>query len=129
METGQIAMRTIIAGSRDIVDMDLIDKAIKHFGVTDITEVVSGGARGVDLLAIEWAKKHGIPCTTIDADWKKHGKSAGYKRNFVMLEYIGKDGQAIVIWDGRSTGSKHMADICRFDGVKVYLYETTKIKD
>lgn len=122
-------MRTIIAGSRDLTDIDLIDKAIKHFGVKNITEVVSGGARGIDLLAIEWAEKHGILCTKIDADWKKYGKVAGYKRNYVMLEYIGKNGQCIVIWDGKSSGSKHMADICKYDGLPVYLYDITKIKD
>ena len=40
-------MRTIIAGSRDITDYDLVVKGIEdsHF---DIDEIVSGGHRAVD---------------------------------------------------------------------------------
>lgn len=52
-------MKTIIAGSRTINDYllvkKLIGRAIKYYRV-DITEVVSGGAIGVDKLGEKWLK-------------------------------------------------------------------------
>jgi hypothetical protein len=35
----------------------------------DISEVVSGGAPGVDTLAEQWAEKNGIQVTRIPAEW------------------------------------------------------------
>lgn len=46
-------MRTIIAGSRSITDYALIQKAVSESGF-EITEVVSGGAIGVDRLGERW---------------------------------------------------------------------------
>lgn len=42
-------MKTIIAGSRDIHDADLLEQTIKQSGF-EITVVVSGCAKGVDKL-------------------------------------------------------------------------------
>ena len=43
-------MKTIIAGSRTVSDYQTIEQAIRQSGFT-ITEVISGGAKGVDALA------------------------------------------------------------------------------
>ena len=42
------------------------------------------------------------------ADWETWGKSAGYKRNIELGQYCDS---AIIIWDGKSKGTKHMLDI------------------
>lgn len=42
-------MKVIIAGSRTLHSYDLVVRAVKDSGL-QITEVVSGGARGVDRL-------------------------------------------------------------------------------
>ena len=47
-------MKVIIAGSRGVEDYALVEEAVKQSGF-DITEVVSGTARGVDLLGEHWA--------------------------------------------------------------------------
>ena len=44
------------------------------------------------------------------ADWDKHGKSAGYKRNLEMAENADA---LIAFWDGESRGTKHMIDIAK----------------
>jgi hypothetical protein len=73
-----------------------------------ITEVVSGGATGVDELGEAWAKAQGIPITQFlvsKADWDTYGKSAGPRRNRVMAAY----GDALLaIWDGASRGTANM---------------------
>lgn len=61
-------MKTIIAGSRGINDYNLLlstlDKASQAgFPITEVTEVVYGGASGVDALGKRWAMERGIPMT------------------------------------------------------------------
>jgi len=115
-------MKLIIAGSRDLQipphRMDdfvqvFIDSRTERYGSDPITEVVSGVARGVDLFGIAWAKRHGIPVKDFpvtDADWKLYGKSAGPRRNRLMAEYAD---DALIIWDGKSPGSRNMAETMR----------------
>ena len=98
--------KTVIAGSRDITSYDVVALAVK-MSWFDISEVVSGKARGVDALGEEYAKKNGLRVKSFPADWNKHGKSAGPIRNAEMARYAD---QAIIIWDGHSTGTKNMIE-------------------
>jgi hypothetical protein len=79
-------MIVVIAGSREYTYAFRLEKAIADSGF-EITEVVSGCARGVDHMGEVWAAKHGIPITKFPADWDKHGKAAGPIRNEQMSEY------------------------------------------
>lgn len=97
-------MKTIIAGSRYIEDMDLLTKAIEQSGY-EIEEVVSGGASGVDLLGENWAAMFGIPVMRFPADWEQYGKSAGPMRNAQMAAYADA---LVAVWDGKSLGTRHM---------------------
>ena len=53
-------MKLIIAGSRSITDKNIVQKVFNRsiLKLEDITEVVSGGAIGVDRLGEKWAKSH-----------------------------------------------------------------------
>lgn len=85
----------------------MIEAAIEAAKIrSKITEVVSGTARGVDRSGEEWARRNRIPIKTFKPDWGQ-GSKAGLLRNMEMGKYA--DG-AIVIWDGVSTGSRHMYD-------------------
>lgn len=101
-------MKIIIAGSRTLTDYNrlcsLISNVIDTYNIT-ITEVVSGGARGVDKLGERYAAENKIPCIKFPADWNMLGKSAGYVRNNQMAVYA--EG-LIVMWDGISRGTLHM---------------------
>jgi hypothetical protein len=97
-------VKTIIAGSRSIDDYALVSQAIKEAGFP-ITEVVSGGARGVDALGEQYGRENNIPIKVFPADWETYGKAAGSIRNKVMSEY----GEALIaIWDGISSGTADM---------------------
>lgn len=100
-------MKVIIAGSRTITDPQVVADAVRKSGF-QVTEVVSGCARGVDLLGSQWAAHNGIPWKAFPADWEKHGKKAGYLRNVEMANYAEA---LIAVWDGESRGTKHMIDI------------------
>jgi len=109
-------MKTIIAGSRTITDYALVEQAIMESGF-EITEVVSGGANGVDALAIRYAVQHNIPYVILYASWAKHGKSAGPIRNKEMAEYAEA---LILVWDGKSRGSSNMLNIAKKLKLKIF---------
>lgn len=97
-------MKVIIAGSRSIADYALVEEAILESPFW-ITEVVSGAARGVDLIGEEWADNTLTPVKRFPADWNRLGKSAGMVRNREMAEYADA---LIAVWDGTSYGTRHM---------------------
>jgi hypothetical protein len=101
-------MKLIIAGSRDILmTVNELNNIIgEHFDITQITEIVSGCAQGIDLLGIKWATKNEIPVKKFIPDWSLNGKAAGHIRNREMGNYTD---QAIVIYNG-SKGSQGMID-------------------
>ena len=115
-------MKVIIAGSRDIEDYDLVCYAVATSKL-DITTVISGTANGVDKLGERYATEHGIPIERYPADWQKHGKSAGYKRNQKMAEIADA---LIAVYDGVSRGTLHMVNIARDKKLKVFLMLTNR---
>ena len=56
-----------------------MDDWIEEHGKPDV--IVSGGARGADTLAEQWAQRNSVPCQVFKPDWKRHGKAAGILRN------------------------------------------------
>jgi hypothetical protein len=104
-------MKVILAGSRTIADFNLLVKAINKAydeeGIS-ITEIISGGAKGVDTLAEQFSEEANIPITVILAQWGIYGKKAGILRNIDMSN---SGSEALIcLWDGISPGSKHMID-------------------
>ncbi|MFA5396276.1 MAG: SLOG family protein [Methanogenium sp.] len=97
-------MRVIIAGSRHITDAMTISNAIISSGF-DITEVVSGGACGVDSLGELWAKSRKIPIKQFIPRWDLYGLAAGPRRNAQMARYADA---LIAIYDGKSKGTSNM---------------------
>ncbi len=111
-------MKVIIAGSRGVTLWTSITIAVEESGF-NITEVVSGMARGADMLGEEYANVNNLPVKRFPADWSKYGKSAGYKRNQEMAKYADA---LIAIWDGQSRGTGHMIDIATEAGLKVHVF-------
>lgn len=115
-------MKTIIAGSRDITEYSAVLLAIeyakKHANI-EITQIVSGGANGVDALGEQYARENSIPLIVMRADWKNHGKAAGPIRNKQMAEC---SDALIAIWDGASKGTKNMISEATKLGLRVYVH-------
>ena len=111
-------MKTIIAGSRTITDLKHVEDAIIR-SQFQITEIISGGARGVDTLAMHYAQQNKIPLTIMRADWDKLGKSAGFRRNATMATMADA---LIALWDGESRGTLHMINVAKERGLKVYTH-------
>lgn len=119
-------MKTIIAGSRTILDYEVVREFIDSLEL-EITEVVSGGAVGPDIYGEKYACDNKIPIKYFPADWKKYGKAAGPIRNEEMVDYVGKEGQVIVIWDGESHGTLSTIRLAKAKGVPLYI-KIVKVK-
>lgn len=111
-------MRTIIAGSRSCSDMRQVRAAMEVCGWRP-TVVLSGAARGADRLGECWAAEQGIPCERYPADWDRHGKSAGYRRNVLMAS---RADALVALWDGSSRGTEHMIEHARQRGLRVHVH-------
>lgn len=116
--------RIIIAGPRDFADYEKVKSTLRLFirdmDSTEI-EIVSGGCSigtttytrndgtkvfGADGLGERFAFENKLPVKIFEADWRKHGKSAGPIRNSEMAEY---STHCLVFGGGYSRGSQDMA--------------------
>lgn len=107
-------LRIIIAGSRDITDYNqliiCLQKALgaKFIPYSESFEIVSGGARGVDMLARKYALDSGYKLTEMKPEYKHNNdRGAPLRRNIDIAEY---GDMLLAIWDGKSTGTKHIID-------------------
>lgn len=120
-------MKTVIAGSRTITSLAVVEAAIEASKLKDsITEVVSGRCPdGVDLLGEIWAANNWFPVEPFPVtkeEWTTIGRSAGPKRNRKMALYAD---QGIVIWDGFSPGSNNMYEQLEKIRKPVFLFRVS----
>lgn len=106
-------MRVAVIGSRGLIVNDL-----GKYLPEGTTEIVSGGARGIDQCAREYAITHGIKLTEFLPEYNKFGRSAPLKRNITIIQ---NSDMVIAFWDGRSHGTKFVIDKCRELGVKLVV--------
>lgn len=107
-------MKVAVIGSRGLSVSNL-----GRYLPENTTEIVSGGAKGVDTSAREYAKKNGIKLTEFLPEYTRFGRSAPLKRNITIIEYADI---VLAFWDGKSRGTKFVIDNCRKLGVEVRVY-------
>lgn len=90
-------MKLAIVGSRSLTDIE----PGKHIP-EGVTEIVSGGATGVDSLAAEYAKNNGLKLTEFLPQYERYGRTAPIVRNREIVDYADK---VIVFWNGSSKGA------------------------
>jgi hypothetical protein len=99
---------------------EVLDGLCLEYGVN---EIISGGARGADTLARDYAKSAAIEFTEFPVtsyDWGKYGKAAGALRNIKMLRE-GEPDLVVAFPGGR--GTAHMVSISKAANVKVIEIE------
>jgi hypothetical protein len=93
-------MRVAVVGSRCFDDYGLVKAELDS--MTNIEEIVTGGAIGADALGEEYAIKNNIKTTVFLPDYKTYGRCAPIKRN---LEIILNCDCVVAFWDGNSRGT------------------------
>ncbi len=105
-------MRIAMVGSRNL----LVD--IEKYIPENITELISGGAEGIDTLAEQWADRNNIPKLIIKPDYDKDGRSAPIRRNRIIVEAADL---VLALWDGKSRGTKFTVDYAKERGIPVQV--------
>ena len=106
-------MKLLIVGSRSIKEY-----ALEKYIPDDTTMIITGGAKGIDTLAEEYADKKHLSKLILRPQYNIYGKGAPLKRNEKMVEYCDK---ALIIWDGHSKGTKHTLQYAYKLGKEVIL--------
>ncbi len=95
-------MKLLIAGSRGITEYDLAP----HIPA-DTDLIISGGAKGVDALAEQYADSKRISKLILRPRYDLYRRAAPIKRNERMVELCDS---VLIIWDGKSKGPKRTID-------------------
>lgn len=111
-------MRVAVIGSRGLYVEDL-----GSYLPEGTTEIVSGGARGVDASARKYALRHGLKLTEFLPEYSRYGRGAPLRRNIAIIESADL---VLAFWDGRSKGTKHVIDNCKKRNIPVQIYGMTK---
>lgn len=108
-------MKIAVVGSRGLKVNDL-----GRYLPAGVTEIVSGGARGIDTCAREYAEKNRIKLTEFLPQYEKYGRSAPLKRNLQIIDYADL---VLAFWDGNSKGTKYVIEQCkkRNKEIKIFL--------
>jgi predicted Rossmann fold nucleotide-binding protein DprA/Smf involved in DNA uptake len=99
MSLNEAYMKIAIIGSRN-----LSVKNLEDYIPENVTEIVSGGAKGIDSDAADYALNHGIRLTVFLPEYARYKRGAPLKRNMRIAEYAD---ECIAFWDGKSKGTMH----------------------
>lgn len=119
-------MRVAIVGSRTITDLDYVldglnklieDGVLPH--ESKWTAIVSGGAAGVDTLAKHVAIGNDIELIEFHANWEKHGKSAGFIRNNLIVSNCDV---LVAFIQNNSKGTAHSINRARMWNIPTYVF-------
>lgn len=108
-------MKIAIIGSRDLQVADL-----GKYLPEGVTEIVSGGARGIDRCARDYARKKGLKLKEFLPDYGTHGRTAPLLRNLQIIDYAD---EVLAFWDGRSPGTRFVIENCKKRHKKVTVYK------
>ena len=101
-------MKVAVIGSRGLTISNL-----GEYLPPDTTEIVSGGADGIDATAAAYAAEHGLILTEFLPEYARYGRGAPFRRNRQIVDYADT---VIAIWDGQSHGTRFVIDLCQKQG-------------
>ena len=108
-------MKLLVVGSRSIEKIDLSQYISK-----DVDAIISGGAKGIDSLAEQYADLHRISKYIIRPRYDLYGRAAPLKRNDQMVDLADA---ILVIWDGSSKGTQHTLKYARSKNKPITLVQ------
>ena len=107
-------MKIAVIGSRNIKIENF-----KKYLPEGVTEIVSGGARGIDSCAAKYAETNGLKLTVFLPEYKRFGRAAPIIRNDRIIEY---SDEIVALWDGKSKGTEYVIEKSRKLGKRVRVY-------
>lgn len=115
-------MRLAIVGTRKFTNYELfLEKLETHYPLAfdpRYIEIVSGGAKGVDTLAEQFAKNRELKMKVFKPDYSRFGKGAPLVRNGQIVEYADV---CVAFIDDESRGTKYTIEKFRNANKKVVI--------
>lgn len=111
-------MKIAIVGSREPGNINFAQELEKRINIQSGDTIVSGGAKGIDSLAAEYATAHGLALVEIRPDYAKNGRGATFIRNREIVENAD---MVVAFWNGTSKGTKYTIDYANKKGVTTLI--------
>lgn len=111
-------MKIAIIGSRECGNINLERELVKRFEILKNDTIISGGARGIDTLAAQFARKHGIKLLEFRPDYATYGRGATFVRNRLMVDMADV---VVAFWNGSSRGTKYTFEYAKKKYVPVVI--------
>lgn len=116
-------MRVLITGSRTWDDFEFIWEklaSVNSWAGDEAITLVSGAAEGADILCEVAARRLGWTVERHPADWKTHGKRAGFIRNSEMVK-LGAD-VCLAFIHNDSRGASMTVDLAEKAGIPTKVW-------
>ena len=114
--------KIIIAGGRDFNDYEAVCKALDSLlaEFDDEILIISGGAKGGDVLGERYAREHGLAVIVYSAVWEKYGPKHTESRNEQMAAITDR---LVAFWDGQSKGTGFLIQFMQQLGKPVHVFD------
>ena len=84
-----------------------------------VTGIVSGGARGIDSDAKQYAVDNRIAYTEYSPDYARYRKGAPLRRNLQIIENCDI---VCAFWDGQSRGTEYTIRVCKEKSIPILVF-------
>lgn len=114
-------LKTAIVGSRNLQIVDFTE-----YLPSETTEIITGGAKGIDACAKEYAESIGLKVTEFLPEYNRYKRGAPLKRNLQIIEAADF---VIAFWDGNSKGTQFVIEQCTKQNkpIKIYIINANDI--
>jgi predicted Rossmann fold nucleotide-binding protein DprA/Smf involved in DNA uptake len=115
-------MKVAVIGSRDFNDYKTLKENIGK--IKNISLIISGGAKGADSLAEQYALENSIETLVIKPDWKRFNQGAGLIRN---KQIVDSSDIVIAFWDAKSKGTAHAIEYAKKQNKEIIIVLSNQI--
>lgn len=111
--------KIVVAGGRTYTNTGMVFICLEKI-VQKGDVIISGHAKGVDMMGELYAQKNNLACEIYPAEWDKYGRSAGPRRNEQMAQVADK---VVVFWNFKSRGTKNMVEMAKKYKKELFIFD------
>ncbi len=111
-------MKIAIIGSREQGNINFAQELERRINIDASDTIISGGAKGIDSLAAQYARQHGLELIEFRPDYAKNWRGATFIRN---REIVDNADMVVAFWNGTSKGTKYTIDYANKKGVTTLI--------
>lgn len=111
-------MKIAIIGSRECGNINFEQELKNRLLIFENDTIISGGARGIDTIAAQYARKRGMKLLEFRPDYATFGRGATFVRNRLIVDMADV---VVAFWNGSSRGTKYTIDYAKKKYVPVII--------